>query len=787
MPISGRVSRNGEDQTEVLGGGDPRRQPRLGRYRLERRIGQGGMAEVFLARAEGPGGFEKQVVIKRIRPQLANNERFVEMFLREGRLLAGLDHPNIVRVFELDEADGEYFLALEYLDGLSLREVMERHWHAGRSVPLEPVLHALSDAALGLAHAHNLKDPGGAPANLVHRDVSPDNLFVTTTSVTKVLDFGIAKREGLDVLTQTGELKGKIQFMAPEALKGEPLDARADLWSFGVTMYWACAGRRPFDGVSDVHTIKGILEDPPPSLRQLNPRLPHAVEEVVLACLEKNRGRRIKNAAVLHDALVALLTDLPRGAPTPADLVAAARALPFVDHEVTPKSAAVVPSVSWPERTLPVALGTSGSSSARSLIGGRGRNAVPLPSVAQPPQGMDREGPTRVARKFQSSLPPTDKLRQQELDAALAQASYDTGEFEGATDLVEAGVLHTTAEHRRAVQSTEHSDQGEVEDSGPQGPAQSSPHQASFAPPSDPVIHVEREARSAPHGAAPNVSPSAPTVPHLSLAAAAGAPLPDGNPDIHNQHTQALAPIAPWPDPAAIEIPAPRPSRAAPVLAGVVAALVLVLGGLHLTGTLGRVVAALGGGPRAALDAGTASAPGDSDPSMAAALDAGAAPAPDAGASMDLSDAGAPATGAVDAGAPAPTLRELQLLGPDHVEWLGPTAEPLATGRATVRLAADARVLFARDARRGGTSRIVLDATQTKVDYARLPKGKLSVRTRPAAEVFVGAERLGRTPLTSKELVAGRYEVRLVSRKKTKVIAVEVRGGKSATVSYDFR
>ena len=248
----------------MLGGGDPHRQPRLGRYRLERRIGQGGMAEVFLARHEGPGGFEKQVVIKRIRPQLVKNETFVEMFLREGRLLAGLDHPNIVRVFELDEHNGEYFLALEYLDGLSLREVMERLWQAGLTVALEPLLQIFADAALGLGHAHALKEPGGIPANLVHRDVSPDNLFVTSLSVTKVLDFGIAKREGVDMLTQTGELKGKIPFMAPEALKGEALDARADLWSFGVTMFWALAGRRPFDGVTDVHTIKGILEDPAP-------------------------------------------------------------------------------------------------------------------------------------------------------------------------------------------------------------------------------------------------------------------------------------------------------------------------------------------------------------------------------------------------------------------------------------------------------------------------------------------------------------------------------------------
>ncbi|OGQ13195.1 MAG: hypothetical protein A2138_05360, partial [Deltaproteobacteria bacterium RBG_16_71_12] len=547
------MARNVGDQTEVLGGGDPKRQPRLGRYRLERRIGQGGMAEVFLARAEGPGGFEKQVVIKRIRPQLVNNERFVEMFLREGRLLAGLDHPNIVRVFELDEQDGEYFLALEYLDGLSLREVMERTWQAGRSVPLEPLLRVFADAALGLAHAHALKEPSGAPANLVHRDVSPDNLFVTTTSVTKVLDFGIAKREGLDVLTQTGELKGKIQFMAPEALRGDTLDARADLWSFGVTMYWACAGRRPFDGVTDVHTIKGILEDPPPPMRQHNPKLPRVVEDVLLSCLEKDRSRRVKSAAQLHDTLSALLVDLPRGAPTPAELVAAARALPSVDHEITPRTAAVAPAVAWPDRTMPVAVSSPGGTSP-SIIGGRGKNAVPLPAVPVRAPEQGDEGPTKVARKFQGSLPETDKVKPKLVVSSSGAASSNGDEFEGATELVASSALHTTDEHERIMQSTEHADHTEAT-TGPERVAQAPAVQQGFAPPSDPVIDVEREPRSGPTNAARGISPNAPTLPHLALDGAAagskgGEPdgASDGGPDIHDQHTQAVAALPPWPD-----------------------------------------------------------------------------------------------------------------------------------------------------------------------------------------------------------------------------------------------
>ncbi len=773
MPSSGRVGHNGADRTEVLGGGDPKRQPRLGRYRLERRIGQGGMAEVFLARAEGPGGFEKQVVIKRIRPQLVKNERFVEMFLREGRLLAGLDHPNIVRVFELDEAEGEYFLALEYLDGLSLRELMERYWFAGRTVPLEPVLRVFSEAALGLAHAHGLKEPGGASANLVHRDVSPDNLFVTSTSITKVLDFGIAKREGLDVLTQTGELKGKIQFMSPEALRGDTLDARTDLWSFGITMYWACAGRRPFDGVTDVHTIKGILEDPPPPLRQFNSKLPVAVEDIVASCLEKDRSKRVKSAAQLHDTLSALLLDLPRGAPTPAELVAAARALPSVEHEITPRTAAVAPTVQWPDRTMPVAVGSSGGSS--SMIGARGKNALPLPEGTALESAKGTEAATKIGRKFQSSVPPTDKVRPK---VEAAEASDGSGEFEGATDLVPAAALHTTDEHRRVMVSTEHSDEA-LGTTGPLRLEGDGAVQQGFQPPSDPVIDVEREPRSGPRAAAPAVSPSAPTMPHVDLAGVAA-----GAHDIHDQHTQAMVALPQWPEAAEVEIPAARPARVAPVLAGIVTALAIVVGALHLSGMLNRVIDGLLGRAYAGLDAGTDLPVDAAHEVIAAPVDAGAVVVDGGGAA--LIDAGA-APVVVDAGSAAPAGRTLTLIGPEHIEWLGPTAEPLGLARVTVQLASDAKVVFAKDARRGCTTRITLAPAQHTVDYARLPKGKITVRTRPPAEVFLGGERLGRTPLPPRELVAGHCELRLVARKKSKKVPVEVRAGKTTTLTQDLR
>ncbi|HEY4219756.1 MAG TPA: serine/threonine-protein kinase, partial [Myxococcota bacterium] len=440
------------EKTEVIAG-DARLVQRIGRYRLERRLGAGGMAEVFLARAEGPLGFEKQVVIKRIRPQLVAQPRFVEMFLREARMLAGLDHPNIVRIIELDEDKGEYFLALEYLEGLSLREVAERHWSAGRSLPIEPIITIVADAALGLEHAHNYRDQTGQPANLVHRDVSPDNLFVTTSGTVKVIDFGIAKRDGLDQLTQNGELKGKVPFMAPEHLNGLTLDARADLFSLGVVLYWLLTGRRPFDGVTDVHTMKAILEDPPRAPRALNPKLPSVLEEIALSLLEKNRDRRMKNAGLLHDALMSLIVGLPRGAPQPADLVGFAQRVPASEHEIVPAGIAAAPSLSWPMTPIGT-LNDNGDDDDDAALPTR-IGFVPPPVVAS----------SRAAPRTHESIP-----------RPRVSDTEEGGYAAPATELIDkqSVIDVSTDEHKR---------------SHPSGPSSSNPPSL---PPSDPIIDVER-------------------------------------------------------------------------------------------------------------------------------------------------------------------------------------------------------------------------------------------------------------------------------------------------------
>lgn len=264
----------------------------IGPYEVERKLGVGGMAEVFLARKPmGPGGY-KRVVIKRMLPHLAEDERFVQMFLREAAIHAQLNHANVVQIFDMSapaEA-GDLYIAMEYLEGINVLELATRSWRAHRPLPLELVLRIVSDAARGLDYVHRRA--------LVHRDVAPDNLFfVVGDGTVKLLDFGVARGGKAKVLTSKGELKGKIPFMAPEALEGLELDGRADLFSLGVTAYWLFTGKKPFPGAKDVDVVRAILRSDPIRPSAHNHDIPLWLEALLLGMLVKDRAARIQTGA----------------------------------------------------------------------------------------------------------------------------------------------------------------------------------------------------------------------------------------------------------------------------------------------------------------------------------------------------------------------------------------------------------------------------------------------------------------------------------------------------------
>jgi len=277
---------------------------RLGRYRLVRRLATGGMAEVFLGVAEGPEGFRKVVVVKRVLPHFSEDPRFIEMFLDEARLAARLEHPNIVQIFDLGEADGRFFIAMEYLRGLPVSQVMRRLRARGRTFPHPLAALLLVRAAQALHFAHRLSGPDGRPLGIVHRDISPDNLFLTRDGVVKVLDFGIAKAVTNRHETAAGTVKGKFAYMSPEQVRGLPLDARSDVFSLGVVLYELTTSARPFGGASDLMTASSILNDPPPRPAEVLPEFDPALEAVCLRCLEKDPERRFPSAGELAAAMV---------------------------------------------------------------------------------------------------------------------------------------------------------------------------------------------------------------------------------------------------------------------------------------------------------------------------------------------------------------------------------------------------------------------------------------------------------------------------------------------------
>lgn len=273
----------------------------LGKYTLLRKIATGGMAEVFLARAEGPGGFSKRCVVKRILPHYNDDPRFIEMFLGEARLAAELNHPNLVQIFDFGQDHNQYYLAMEYIDGLNLRALNQ----AARA-QLGPMSFALAAriinlAAEGLHFAHELRNDQGEFLNLIHRDISPDNILVSRNGSVKVVDFGIAKATTQPHLTKSGLIKGKMAYMPPEQLAREPLDRRADLFALGIVFYELITGGFPFETTSEISIIQAIMSREPlerPSVFRRD--CPPEVEAIVARCLEKDREKRYPSCLELQ-------------------------------------------------------------------------------------------------------------------------------------------------------------------------------------------------------------------------------------------------------------------------------------------------------------------------------------------------------------------------------------------------------------------------------------------------------------------------------------------------------
>lgn len=302
----------------------------LGRYRVVDEIGIGGMASVHLARMDGPGGFQKWVAIKKIHPHLVEDESFVQMFLDEARVAARISHPNVATVFDLGKHEDTYWIAMEYLHGEPLREVMRRTEELGTAMPPEIACRVIADAAEGLHAAHELLGKNGEKLGLVHRDVTPHNLFVTYDGVTKVVDFGIAKFSSRMSHTRAGTLKGKLAYMSPEQVHGEGIDRRTDIFALGVVLWELTTGQRLFRMESDLDTLAKVQECNVPRPSTLIRGYPVDLEKIVMKALAKNRGERFRTARELSRALQSLL--MRRGLFIASDEVAAYTQSIFTDR-----------------------------------------------------------------------------------------------------------------------------------------------------------------------------------------------------------------------------------------------------------------------------------------------------------------------------------------------------------------------------------------------------------------------------------------------------------------------
>jgi serine/threonine protein kinase len=272
----------------------------LGRYELLMPIAQGGMATVWAARLKGSRGFSKTVAIKTILPSLSDDPQFEQMFLDEASIASKIQHPNVVQIHDLGEEDELLYLAMEWVDGESLSTLTKQTKKSDVEVPLRVALKIVAQAAAGLHAAHELRDDDDHLLELVHRDVSPQNILVSANGVVKIVDFGVAKALGRSGETSAGQLKGKIPYMSPEQAKGGDIDRRTDVFALGIMLYRLATGHHPFLDETDIKTMHNIIARPvqPPRTRRSD--LPHELERVILKSLEKDPSVRYATAADLE-------------------------------------------------------------------------------------------------------------------------------------------------------------------------------------------------------------------------------------------------------------------------------------------------------------------------------------------------------------------------------------------------------------------------------------------------------------------------------------------------------
>ncbi|MBL8923472.1 MAG: serine/threonine protein kinase [Myxococcaceae bacterium] len=282
----------------------------LGKYVLGERLGAGGMAEVFLATYSPEGGFERKVALKRMLPAFSENEELLTLFRREASVGARLAHPNIVQVYDFGVHEQRYFLAMEYVDGAPLSKALKVLVAGGRLPSVPALVYLTHEIASALDSVAGLRAADGQPLGLVHRDLNPPNVLLSRAGEVKVADFGIARVGNQPGITETGVMRGKLVYAAPEQLQGEALDVQTDLYALGLSLLEVASGRRVIQGANDVELATAALQQPIPRLAALRPDAPPALDEAIARLTERDRALRTKAPRELLDAIAPLVREL---------------------------------------------------------------------------------------------------------------------------------------------------------------------------------------------------------------------------------------------------------------------------------------------------------------------------------------------------------------------------------------------------------------------------------------------------------------------------------------------
>ena len=357
-----------------------------GKYRYEQRLGGGGMAEVFLARAIGAEGFQRPVAIKRVLPSFSDDPQFAAMFVNEARISAMLRHPNIVQVLDFDrDAEGRLFLVMELVEGKDLDDLARTMQSAPLPVPV--VVHVIAEVLEGLAHAHETTTPDGRPLGIVHRDISPHNVLLSWDGAVKVSDFGIAKAMLASGAAQSGMIKGKPNYMAPEQVTApETVDQRADLFAVGVMLYELLTGRRIYQGTTNeevltdvIQVARGWRQVAAPNV--IRPDLPWDVCQAAMMLLAPDRRQRFATARDAHDALLRTTSATARGTALLAELLAERFPSEGPRRRLSPEQRAAAPAAPPDDR-----------------MSARTRTAEPVGVAPTAPMRAPKQRPARRSR-----------------------------------------------------------------------------------------------------------------------------------------------------------------------------------------------------------------------------------------------------------------------------------------------------------------------------------------------------------------------------------------------------